>query len=110
MNNSFFEEIVNKMVTNSSVFGAILCVENEDRSISWGGAAGDLEADDHYFIASVTKMVISALILHLREKKKLSLDDPIVNFFPDGRLDAIHLYKGTDYTNEITIKHLLSNT
>jgi len=71
MNHSFFDSIVNKMITNRSVFGAIFCVENEDRSISWRGAAGDLEADDHYFIASVTKMIISALILHLREKEKV---------------------------------------
>ncbi|TVQ02462.1 MAG: class C beta-lactamase-related serine hydrolase [Balneolaceae bacterium] len=110
MNHSLFDEILNKMVTNSSVFGAILCIENLDRSISWRGAAGDLEADDHYFIASVTKMIISTLILHLREKNKLGLDDPIVNYFPEGMLDGIHLYKGTDYTKVITIKHLLSNT
>lgn len=110
MNHSFFDGIVNKIVTNNSVFGAILCVENEDRSISWKGAKGNLKDDNYYFIASVTKMIISALILHLREKKKLGLDDPIVNYFPEGKLDGIHLYKGTDYTKEITIKHLLSNT
>jgi len=34
-NESYFEEVVQKMTENRNVYGAILCVENGDGSISW---------------------------------------------------------------------------
>ena len=46
LNNSFFNSIVQKMLKNKNVYGAILCVENGDASHSWTGAAGDINADD----------------------------------------------------------------
>jgi len=45
--------VVQKMLKNKSVFGAVLCVENNDSLISWVGGTGNINAEDRYFIASV---------------------------------------------------------
>lgn len=110
MNESFLEEVTSKMIKNRHVYGTIFCVESGDGSLSWCGSAGNLDHDDRYFIASVTKLYITTLILILRNEGRLKLDDKIVQYFPDGYLDGLHVLKGVDYTDQITITHLLSNT
>lgn len=110
INESFLTNVTNNMTRNRSVYGAIICVENSDGSIAWSGDAGNLHKGDRYFIASVTKLYITTLILQCRNEGRLKLDDKIIRFFPPGYLDGIHKLKGVDYTGEITITHLLSNT
>jgi D-alanyl-D-alanine carboxypeptidase len=107
---SFLADVTKKMINNRSVYGAILCVESGDGSLSWNGSAGDLDKEDRYFIASVTKLYITTVILKLRNEGRLILEDQITLYFPDGYLDGLHNLKGVDYTGEITITHLLSNT
>lgn len=106
----FFEQIVNKMLKNNSVYGAVLCVENGDSSISWGGGAGNIKFEDRYFIASVTKMYVTTIMLMLRDENKLTFSDKIHKYFPEELIKGIHVLDGVDYTKEITISHLLSNT
>lgn len=48
--------------------------------------------------------------MQLREEGKLSLDDKISDYLPGTITEGLHVYKGKDYSNEISIKHLLSNT
>jgi len=107
---SLLANITQGMTKNRNVYGAILCVENGDGSIAWSGSAGDLNRDDRFFIASVTKLCITTTILMLRNEGRLKLEDKITQYFPDGYLDGLHVLKGVDYTDQITITHLLSNT
>lgn len=107
---SLLANITKGMIKNRHVYGAIFCVENGDGSVSWSGAAGDLNKDDRYFIASVTKLCITTMILMLRNEGRLKLDDKIIQYFPSGYLDRLHVLKGVDFTDQITITHLLSNT
>lgn len=110
LDESFLADSTQRMLRNRNVYGAILCVESGDSSFSWKGSAGNLEADNRYFIASVTKLYITTLMLILREKMKLSFSDKIYTYFPDELIRGIHVLDGVDYTKEITIAHLLSNT
>jgi D-alanyl-D-alanine carboxypeptidase len=48
--------------------------------------------------------------MRLYEKGALSLDDPMARYLPAGLIRGIHIYKGKDYSQEITIKQLLSHT
>ncbi len=72
--------------------------------------AGDMRVDDRYLIASVTKLYVTAVVLLLKHEGRLRLDDRVVDFFPAGMLDGLHVLKGVDYTGELTIRHLMSNT
>ncbi len=110
LNNQFFSQVVEKMTKNRNVFGAALCVENCDESVSWAGASGDINENDRYYIASVTKLCVSMFILHLRAENRLNLDDKISKFLPADMLQGLHVLDGVEYTGDITVKHLLANT
>jgi D-alanyl-D-alanine carboxypeptidase len=110
LNEALFNQVTLQMVKNRHVYGAVLCVEKGDSSISWTGGAGNIKAEDRYFIASVTKLYITALMLMLRAENRLTFADKICEYFPEDLISGIHVMNNIDYTNEITIAHLLSNT
>jgi D-alanyl-D-alanine carboxypeptidase len=109
-NTPFLEASVQRMARSRAVHGAILCVESGDRSLSWCGAAGNLGADQRYFIASVTKMYVTVVVLRLREEGRIGLDDPILRHLPADLIQGLHVLGGVDRTHEITVRHLISNT
>ncbi|MDQ0178070.1 serine hydrolase domain-containing protein [Bacillus chungangensis] len=110
INQSQLDEIMSYATTKKNIFGAVLCVEKEDDSLSLVSGVGNIQPDDQYFIASVTKLYITAVILKLRLEKQLQLDDKISKYLSKEIVSHIHVFKGIDYSNEITIKHLMSNT
>ncbi|MGB0429591.1 MAG: serine hydrolase domain-containing protein [Bacteroidia bacterium] len=102
------EEILVKQVDNKTVFGAVVSIESPD--FSWTSAKGNFETSSQYFIASTSKLYTSAVIFQLLDEGKLSLDDRISDYLDASIMDELHLLDGKDYSNEITINHLLSNT
>jgi D-alanyl-D-alanine carboxypeptidase len=99
-----------KMVDNKSMFSAAMKVENGNASLSWSGAAGSMQVEDKYFIASVTKMYITVLVMKLIDEGKLSLEDKISKYLSSDFCSKLHVFKGVDYSDQLTIKHLISNT
>lgn len=110
LSESFFEQTTQNMLKNKSVYGSVLCVKSGDNSISWIGGAGNIVAEDKYYIASVTKLYITAVMLMLRAESRLDFSDKVTKYFPEQLINGIHILDGIDYTKEITITHLLSNT
>lgn len=102
-------DLLNKMVDNKRIFSAVLCVENSDRSFSWTGAVGNMKKDSRFFIASVTKLYVTAVVMQLIEENRIELNDKISKYLPDYFCEGLHVLKGVDYSNEITIAHLISN-
>jgi D-alanyl-D-alanine carboxypeptidase len=103
---------------DKSVKNCVLSVMKGDGSFAWSGAAGianeniqaPMTKDTPIYIASVTKLYTATVIMRLSEKGALSLDDPMSRYLPAGLIRGIHVYKGKDYSREITIGQLLSNT
>lgn len=56
---AFLEQTVQRMIRARAVHGAILRVEDGPGTLQWAGAAGNLQAEQPYFIASVTKMYLN---------------------------------------------------
>nr|CBH37465.1 conserved hypothetical protein, beta-lactamase family [uncultured archaeon] len=108
-------ELVEK---DKSVRNCVLAVTKGDGSYSWAGAAGiatqdgqvPMTKDTPIYIASITKLYTATAIMKLYEEGALSLDDPISKYLPTDLIRGIHVYKEKDYSNEITIKQLLSHT
>jgi D-alanyl-D-alanine carboxypeptidase len=108
-------ELVEK---DKSVRNCVLAVTKGDGSYSWAGAAGiankdgqvPMTKDTPIYIASITKLYTATAIMKLYEEGALSLDDPISKYLPADLIKGINVYKGKDYSNEITIKQLLSHT
>jgi len=72
----------------------------------WSGTTGkadrvrDLQVDDQFAIASITKSVVAAQVVLMVEAGELGLDDPVADHLPaDLRFD----------TNEATIRQLLGH-
>ena len=107
---SFIDKLVNDAASRKNIFGAVLCVESGDNSLSYSSAAGNLTTDQPYFIASVTKLYVTTVLLKLKSEHRLTLQDKISQYFSDDLLHGLHIYKGKDYSKEITIKQLMSNT
>jgi D-alanyl-D-alanine carboxypeptidase len=117
--NQEMEYLVSGLVEkDKSIRNLVLSVMKRDGSFSWSGAAGiasqngqvPMTKDTPIFIASITKLYTAAAIMRLYEKGALSLDDPMARYLPEGLIRGIHVYKGKDYSQEITIKQLLSQT
>jgi D-alanyl-D-alanine carboxypeptidase len=110
INEAFLSSITDKIVDNKRVFSAVLRVENEDGSLSYSGAAGRMEPESRYFIASVTKMYITAVVMQLVEEGRIQLDDRICKYLPEDYCQGLHVLKGADHSGTLTVRHLISNT
>ncbi|MDP3227081.1 MAG: serine hydrolase domain-containing protein [Acidovorax sp.] len=66
--------------------------------------------DTPFLIASTSKLLVTAMLLQLVGEGHLALDDSLGRFFAPGELDRLHLWKGTDFTSRITLRHLLTHT
>lgn len=102
------QAVLDKVIDGKKVFGTSFAVKKGAET--WQGASGNLTIDQPYFIASTTKLFTTAIILKLREKGRLSIEDKIGKYIGASILSGLHVYKGKDYSEELTIKHLLSHT
>jgi D-alanyl-D-alanine carboxypeptidase len=102
------QTILDETVDNKKVFGISFAFKKD--TLSWQGSSGNMTIDQPYFIASTTKLFTTAIILKLRAEGKLSIDDKISKYIDKTILSGLHIYKGKDYSQELTIKHLLSHT
>ena len=117
--NQEMEYLVSGLVErDKTVRNCVLSVMKGDGSFFWSSAAGiarqdgrvPMTKDTPIYIASVTKLYTATVIMRLYEKGTLSLDDPMSKYLPKELIQGIHVYKGNDYSHEITIKQLLSHT
>jgi len=102
------QTVLDKTVDGKTVFGTSFAIKMD--SHTWHGASGNLTIDQSYFIASTTKLFTTAIILKLKAEGKLSLEDKISNYLDKSIVTGLHFYKGKDYSEVLTIKHLLSHT
>ncbi len=105
---SKLQSILNDTVDNKKIFGTSFALKN--KNAMWQGASGNLKTEDPYFIASTTKLFTTALIYLLKAEGRLKLDQPVCDYFDSSFLNGLHHIKGSDYTQNMTIKHLLSHT
>lgn len=110
--------IADFVAKDSSIHNCVLSVMKSDGSFAWTGAAGvarqdggvPMTPDTPIYIASITKLYTATAVMRLYEAGALSLSDPMAKYLPDDLIGGIHLYRGKDYSREITIHQLLSHT
>lgn len=102
--------------SHPSSIGLMVHVESGSKNISWSGAIGQsdksnkkaLESDQPALIASSIKTYVSATILRLVEKGKLSTDTPIKKLL--SKRTACRFKRDGYDLNAILVHHLLSHT
>ncbi len=65
-----------------------------------------VDEDTIYHWASITKTFTGIAIMQLRDRGKLTLDEPIVRYLPELR--AVHDPKG--WLDKVTLRHLMTHT
>lgn len=102
------QSVLDKAVDRKKIFGTSFSVKSDQ--IHWQGASGELTVDSPYFIASTTKLFTTALILHFQSQGLLDWNDPIERYLDSVTMKNLHVWKGTDYSKNITIQQLLAHT
>jgi len=96
-------------------YGASLLIHSESRDVHWDLAAGragrdSVEPAQPFFAASIGKTFTATIIAMLVEEGEFRFDDPISPYLSDEVLNGLHVYRGTDHTDDIQIHHLLTHT
>jgi len=63
-----------------------------------------------YFIASTTKLYVTAIVMQLRNEGRLDLSAPVVTYLDPSIMSGIHVLKGVDSSSRITVAELLAHT
>jgi CubicO group peptidase (beta-lactamase class C family) len=110
------QALLRGLTTRNPIEQAIVAVEKGDQSFRWIGAAGEMPTggqvseDTPFFIASIDKLYNATIAMMLSETGRLDLDDSIAAYLPNSITRRLHLYRGIDYSQRITARHLLSHT
>lgn len=99
---------LNRCVNNRSVFGAVMEVSSGNEHIS--AAAGNMVVEQPYYIASITKLYVTAIVLSLQKQQRIDINHPINRFLDKDIIEKLLVYKGVDLSEKITVKQLLSQT
>lgn len=99
---------VSKAMQHKDVHGFTIHVHHQGKDHS--ESQGNLKGGKRFFAASVTKLLVTALMLKLMDEGKTSLDDHVTGIIGDILPEGFHTYKGVDYTKALRVRHLMSNT
>lgn len=98
---------------NENIKSGILHVYSESRSIDIQLAESkedSISIDNPFYTASVTKLFTATAIGILKDRKQLNFEDKITQYLPESLIANLHILDGKDYSNELTITHLLQHT
>jgi len=96
-------------------------LESPGRGWSWDWAspaatapaaapAGKPSSAGQYFIASTTKLYVTALVMQLRSEGRVDLRTPAATYLDPALLERIHVLQGVDSSQRITVGELLAHT
>ena len=111
--NKEVEYLFNAELENKSIKNGILHVYSESRGIDIQFAQSkedSISIQSPFYTASVTKMLTATAIGILKDQKKLNFDDSIAQYLPDALMSNLHVLDGKEYSNDLTIAHLLQHT
>ena len=104
---------------SSPVYNCMLAIKKESSGINFSGAIGLtgetgklISANYRFRTGSITKLFTSAIILQLKEEGLLRLEDfyfDLINKDTIKILSRLHLFEETDYSEKISLLHLLQH-
>ncbi|WP_342543837.1 serine hydrolase domain-containing protein [Lysinibacillus sp. FSL K6-4013] len=69
-----------------------------------------VQIDSRYHSASIGKTMCATVFGILSDEGKINLNDKISSWLDDDILKGLFIVDGTDYSDQVTLKHLLSHT
>ncbi len=105
--------LLNAELQNENIKSGILHVYSETRGIDMQLAESkedSISILSPFYTASVTKMLTATSIGILKDQKKLNFEDNIAQYLTDSLMSNLHVLNGKEYSNDLTIAHLLQHT
>ncbi|MFO7848632.1 MAG: serine hydrolase domain-containing protein [Spirochaetia bacterium] len=112
------KELDSLLVKNKDFFSLVVGMHSCNGNFSWTGASGhayagkgtEMREDTPFYASGITKVYTAVCIMILEERGKLSIDDPLSKFLSASVMDNLHVYRKQDYSDTVTLYHLLSHT
>jgi len=105
-----WHKALNQFSNKKKSSGLVLSIYKENAEpLLWSGITGNVSLDQPYFITELGNLHLIAIILKLKVRGLLKLDQPITDFLLEKEYEGLINIRGKDYTNEVTISHLLSH-
>lgn len=104
-----FQKLIEAESAKANTNAILLAVQSGDEQVTWRGCA-KAPIDAPFYIASLTKMFTATLILQLKDKGMLSLDQTAQSILVEHDLSPLHMIKGIAYGPQLTIRQLLHQT
>lgn len=107
-NSTRLQHILNKTVDHKLVFGISVSFCQGD--YTWNGVSGNFTMNRPFYIASTTKLFVTAMLLQAEEKGLLNRKDLISKYLSSTIMNDLHVLNNKDYSHEITIENLMAHT
>lgn len=108
---------LDRLAARRDVHHALMAIRSGDGALDWRGARGDarpggpaLTVDTPYFVASVDKLVTATALFVLAERGAIDLDGRLAAYLDPSLVRGLHVSKGVDRSDELTLRHLVSHT
>ena len=108
-------KLFEKELKNKDVHNAFLAVHSDRLNLHWNWAEGSFQdgssvtTANPFHSASIGKTFTATTIVLLQEENKLQFNDPISNYLSNEIMDSLHVFENVEYSNQITIAHLLQH-
>jgi len=102
-----FEMIFTKTVKHKWIHEASVLIEHGETGLVYQGEHNQT-IDTPILLASVTKLMTTACVFILIDQKRLRLEDMLTEVLGQSLVQGVCEIDGIDYTNQLTIKMLLS--
>ena len=97
-------------VRPADIHEAVLYIENSSGDFSESFGYGGRDIDTPMLTASVGKLFTTACVLILYQEGRLSLEDKLSLHFEEEQLRGLHVFKGREYSFNLTVYDLLFQT
>lgn len=102
-----FTKAFDRITQSHYIQEAVVLIEDSQGNYSWSRGYGGRDIDSPLLMASIGKLFTTTCILALQERGQLSLNDRLAMYIDDQMLSGLHVYKGREYTSELTVSDLL---
>ncbi|MFT6527672.1 MAG: CubicO group peptidase (beta-lactamase class C family) [Celeribacter sp.] len=101
---------MDRLVLTGQSAGVAVSAYRQRDGAWFGYSNGNLTDRRPYFGMGITYPFVVAILMQMADEGKLALDTPFVTYLAGQKAcDQLHVMDGVDYTDQITIRHLLSH-
>ncbi|WP_100448533.1 serine hydrolase domain-containing protein [Glycomyces xiaoerkulensis] len=100
------DRIATRYAAKPAVSAMSLAIEQPSTGFTW--RYGDTGRP--YFVASITKLYTTAMIMQLRDEEALTLDTRVADLLGEDTMRGLNTHGGHDHGTAITVRELLAQT